>query len=339
MPYFLIHFAFGMACTISLQAADPTGIASLPNFERRGIEKLAELTAKDHSTILFTIVDETIGFAKDGAVGRVARDWVGHCNRWTHPTLSHDGRWVAYVSDGESEGRALHNCRIAIHDLATGVGRTLIEMSDDPGEISWSWDDTKISYWDPAVGLSEVSLTNARSRRLSYIIDRPLEFWVWYPMEWLHNNTDLVVEFNARVPTGKLGGEYRQQGNLLLVSRGGADLIDLGSDPAVSPLSDRIAYYTREGIVTINADGAGRTVLARAPRSALFFREDLWGKIVWSPDATQMFFGTVVSDDRSDKLYLLDVQSGRTRQFLSHTSIRIRGWRSELESKNSFRQK
>ena len=66
----LIHFVFGMACTISLQAADPTGIASLPDYERRGIEKLAELTAKDHSTILFTIADETIGFAKDGAVGR-----------------------------------------------------------------------------------------------------------------------------------------------------------------------------------------------------------------------------------------------------------------------------
>jgi len=90
----LILFVFGMACTISLQAADPTGIASLPDYERRGIEKLAELTAKDHSTILFTIADETIGFGKDGAVGRIGRDSVGHCNRWTHPALSHDGlRW------------------------------------------------------------------------------------------------------------------------------------------------------------------------------------------------------------------------------------------------------
>src|ERR1700733_6337475 len=82
---------------------DPVGIASLPNFERHGIEKIAQLTAQDRSMILFTIADETIGFAKDGAVGRIGRDWIGRCNRWTHPALSHDGRLVAYVSDGESE--------------------------------------------------------------------------------------------------------------------------------------------------------------------------------------------------------------------------------------------
>jgi len=137
-------------CRVSLQAADnPPGIASLPDFERRGTERSAQLSAKDHSTILFTINDQTIGFAKDGAVGRIGHDWIGHCNRWTHPSLSHDGRRVAYVSDGESEGTPLHNCRVVIHDLATGADRTLIETSDDPGEISWSWDNTRIVYSTP----------------------------------------------------------------------------------------------------------------------------------------------------------------------------------------------
>jgi hypothetical protein len=116
--------------------------------------------------------------------------------------------------------------------------------------------------------------------RLPYKIDRTLEFRVWYQMLWLHNDKDLMLELNAQIPTGK-PGEYRQQGNLFLVSQGGARLIDIGQDPTVFPLSDRIAYFTREGIVSINADGTGKTVMAKTPRSGLFFyREDLSGKIV-----------------------------------------------------------
>jgi hypothetical protein len=39
-----------------------------------------------------------------------------------------------------------------------------------------------------------------------------------------------------------------------------------------------------------------------------------------------LFFGTIVSENRRDKLYLLDVKSGRRERFLSETSIGIRGW-------------
>jgi hypothetical protein len=303
---------------------DPTGIASLPNFERHGIEKIAKLTAQDHSMILFTIADETIGFAKDGAVGRIGRDWIGHCNRWTHPALSHGGRLVAYVSDGESEGRALDNCRIAIHNPATGIGRTLMEIGDDPGEISWSWDDTRIVYFDRQRGLSEVSVANSVTQRLTYGLSG--SSWVWYPMQWLHNDLDLVVERSERIPAGP-PGTFREQSKLFQEGTNGEHLVDLGSEPVVSPLSDRIAYYAHGAIATINADGTGRKVLARAPRSALFFHEELFGNLVWSPDGQRLFFGTIVSEDRSDKVYLLDVKSGRSQQFLSHTSIRIRGWR------------
>ena len=154
--------------------------------------------------------------------------------------------------------------------------------------------------------------------------DQEFTFGVWYPMQWLHNNEDLVVELSTEIPT-KEPGTYKQQSNLLLVSGGGARVIDIGSQPAVSPKSDRIAYYAPEGILTTNVDATGKTVLTKAP-GAVFFKDELFWKIAWSPDGNRLFFGTIVSENRRDNLYLLDVKSGHREQFLSHTSITIRSW-------------
>jgi hypothetical protein len=156
--------------------------------------------------------------------------------------------------------------------------------------------------------------------------DHEFTFWVWYPMQWLHNGKDLVVELNTEIPT-KEPGTYNQQSNLLLARGEDARMIDVGSQPAVSPLSDRIAYYAPEGVVAINPDKTGKAVLADPPRYMLFFKEELFGKIVWSPDGNRLFFGTIVSENRRDNLYLLELKSGRREPFLSHTSITIRGWR------------
>ncbi len=194
---FLIALASG-AMAQQIQA----GIESLPSFERRGIEKLAATKAVDHSTLLFTIENEAVGYARDGAVGRIGRDWKGRCNRWTHSALSHDGTRVAYVTEGEQESPPLHNCRIAIYEFANGSERTLITTSDDPGEISWSWDDARIVYMDRwGEGLSEVSVATGGARRIPG--GSGGRWWVWYPMQWLHNGRGLVLEESHEQPTGK----------------------------------------------------------------------------------------------------------------------------------------
>ena len=299
---------------------------SLLEVEKPGINKIAQLTAREHSTILFTVADDVIGYAKDGAV-----EWINsnhksgrHTCGWPHAALSHDGLRVAFVSDGDTPER----CRIVIHDIPTGAERELIEAAGDPGEISWSWDDAEIAFFDH--GISAVSVRDGVKRVLlpfpmKKIADHEVEFWVSYPMQWLHNGKDLVIEVNAEIPT-KEPGSHNQQSNLLLVSGGDARLIDIGSQPAVSPISDRIAYYASKGVIAINADTARKTVLAKAPRTMLFFEDELFWKIVWSPDGNQLFFGTIVSENRRDNLYLLDVRSHRLEHFLSHTSITIRGW-------------
>lgn len=299
------------------------GIESLPSFERRGIEKLAALTAVDHSTLLFTIENETVGFARDGAVGRIGHDWKGGCNRWTHPALSHDGARVAYVSADEREGQPLHDCRIAIYDFASGSEWTLLTTSDDPGEISWSWDDSRIVYMDRwGEGLSEVSVATLARRKIPGGAGR---WWVWYPTQWLHNERDLVIERSHEQPTGK-PNEYTEQSDLFRLKKGSAERIAQGESPSVSPRSDRIAYFDGANVAIINADGTGKRIVARNPRTALFFRVDLAGPIVWSPDGEWLLFRSIEDEYGSGRLFMLDLESGKRSTLLRGTTISVRGW-------------
>ena len=327
VSYSLIYTALLLA-PMALGSKAPS--KSMLEVEKPAINKIAQFTAREHSAILFDIpYVADIGYAKDGVV-----EWVntGHkpahveCD-WPHPALSHDGLRVAFVSDGDTPKR----CRIVIHDIATGAERELVETVGDPGEISWSWDDAEIAFFER--GISTVSVRDAAK---TILLPFPLkgkigglEFTYFEgAMQWLRNGRDLVVELHTEIPT-KEPGTYDQQSDLLLVSGGDAHLIDIGSHPAVSPISDRIAYDGPKGITTINADGTEKTVLAKAP-VVLFFggRDDSFGAgtIVWSPDARRLFFGEIVSENGKDNLYLLDVKSGRRDHFLSHTSIQIRGW-------------
>jgi hypothetical protein len=300
---------------------------SPPDREKAGIDKIAQLSAKEHSTILFTIADCSIGYAKNGDVRWIQSSGQcgsGNCS-WPHPSLSHDGSRVAFVTGSNMP----KHCDIVIHDMSNGLQRELIETANDPGEISWSWDDTEIAFFDH--GISAISVGDRTMRvLLPYPIGKigghEFTFGTWYPMQGLHNGKDLAVELNAEIPT-KTSGEYHQQSNLLLVSGAVARVLDIGSQPSVSPITDWIAYYTSAGVTAINPDGTGKALLTKVPGDMLFSKADeLFSRIVWSPDGSRLFFGTIVSENRRDDLYLLDVKSGRREQFLSHTSITVRGW-------------
>jgi len=304
-------------------ASGTTEPKSLLEIEKPGIDKIALFSRRERATILFTLENAVIGYAKEGRVG-----WIGPTQEpepsdcsWPHPDLSHDGRRVAFVT---TSVRPKH-CRIVIHDIATGDERDLIETSGDPGEISWSWDDSEIAFCDH--GIWSVSVSNgAKESLLRFPLDTYTQFSVWYAMQWLHKGRDLIIEVNRPIAL-KEPGAIRNVPNMLLARSREARLVDVGSEPSVSPLSDQIAYYAPQGIAVINADGTGRAVLAKAPRGFLLLREELFGRIAWSPDGKRLFFGTLVSDDYHDKVYLLDVKSGRRETFASRTSINIRSWR------------
>jgi len=293
------------------------------DLEKAGIKRIADFSAQQHATILFTISNQTIGYAKQGQVGWIGpthEPQPGDCS-WPHPSLSHDGQRVAYVTaSAKSKG-----CRIVVYDLRTAASRDLVETTHDPGEISWSWDDSKIAYFEG--GFWSVSIADGTKNLIMAfpLKDRSALFWVWYPMQWLHNGRDIVVEVEEEkyVKPGETTGER----NLLLVTKGEARFLAAGGGPSVSPLTDQVAFKTLRGISVINADGTGAAELTKTPRRLFFSREEPFGSIVWAPDASRIFFNTIVSDDLRDKLFLFDMKSKRSDLFQAKTSIWIRGWR------------
>jgi hypothetical protein len=120
-------------------------------FEGPNIAKVAQFTAKQQATVLFT-VDGLVGYATAGTARRLDLPRGGSGCANLNPALSHDGRLVAFIT-GEEAG----NCRIAIFEIASGKVRPLIDLKSDPGQLPWSWDDSEIAVF------SLVTLRSVRS--------------------------------------------------------------------------------------------------------------------------------------------------------------------------------
>ena len=296
-------------------------------LEQPAVDKIVQLTAQDHSTILFTLAGSRIGYSRSGRVQWIVpndKPGLRECS-WPHPALSHDGLRVAFVTASDDT----KHCVIRIHDMETGKEDGLLVTNGDPGEISWSWDDQDIVFFDH--GFTAVSVqAGIRQAPMPSPLEGPngknYEHSVWDSMQWLHNDKDLVVTLDTEIPT-KEAGTYIQGSDVLLIAQAETRVLDMGSGATVSPSSDRIVYFGTKGVMSISPAAAEPTVLAKAPSSPLFSKEELFGTPVWSPDGNQLFIGTIVSENGRDKIYLLDVASGRYSRFLSHTSIAIRAWR------------
>src|SRR5260370_14994050 len=75
---------------------------SLLAREKLGIDKIAQLTAKEHSEILFTLADYAIGYARAGHIQRInsLKYQRGICG-WPHPALAHDAVPAAFASSSD----------------------------------------------------------------------------------------------------------------------------------------------------------------------------------------------------------------------------------------------
>ena len=291
--------------------------------ERPNIDKIVDLTAREHSIILFQIATPfgVIGYAKDGKLQWIAEKNEPACTN-PAPALSRDGTRIAYLVGNQPDRK----CHLRVYDTVSQTERELGAFIQ-PGPAAWSWDDSKIGFFQSEAffvsvsdGAQHIALEPAEALKdVTY-------YSHGFSLQWLHDNHTLIIEVERDIPTGE-PNTHSPHVEVLSVSDGAAKTLgtDIG-DSAVSPTSDEIAAISDGTIIVMSADGTARRVVAKAPRQLLLFHEFLAGPLVWSRDGNRLFFETIGDNYGETKIYLLTIKNGQRQRFLSHTHIDICGW-------------
>ena len=297
--------------------------------ESSDIAKLAAITRSDHSTIFFDGLTAS-GYVRDGTVHylelRIVKEPLNL--RCRGRALSRDGTRIAYVVVADDAKR----CEILVRDLRTDRDTRLVYVAQSYLMLAWSWDDAEIAYHGPA-GIMAVSTIDGDER---VVAPSPLRVngtpitggYFLEPVDWLHDESELVVDANICVPTGEPGTCQHEHHTLLVSPGGDSRLLALGKSPSVSPTGDLIAFASKSHVEVIHADGSHRRRVTKIPASLNlpFFRE--WvANMMWSRGGDRLLFGTVIDEESHANYYLVEVESGRRQRVLANTSIDIMDWR------------
>jgi len=251
----------------------------LPVFaEDPGVEKIAALAAAERATILFTLPHRDVGVARNGHV-----EWIASQTA----ALSHDGTRVAWIAPGG----------IRVRDLASGTDRELFATDSTPEELAWSWDDQRLAVHDGRT----VSAISVSTGDIHILLSTPSAL---SSLHWLHNNRDLVVQ---------VAEKEDDEAGVYILSEATLRRLDTGSNPVVSPRSNRVAYYASKEVVAIDAEGTGRALLLR-------IRHAHPNRIVWSPEGGRLLL------NRGDEIHLLNLMTHQDTKLIDRTAIRVLAW-------------
>jgi Tol biopolymer transport system component len=300
----------------------------LLRVERSKIDKIAALTAQEHSIVLFSIAEYIVGYAKDGQLQWISVTTSSPCPN-AFPALSHHGDKVLYQVASKD-----HKRHLLVYNTTTHSSQQVLEKEGGAFfGTSWSWDDSQITFFDSrgAVivtiesGDQRVVLPQAEVKQDGYSFEGGIQ--------WLHDGR-LILTLDKFIPDTKQRDPRWMSGESVIyiasVNDGHAHVIGVGRWPSVSPVSDEIAAFADNKLVLMTADGSQQRVVSNAPRYPRYlplFRGILGGHIVWSPNAERLFFMNLVSDNGADNIYLVDLRSGQRKLFLEKTSVTILGWR------------
>lgn len=327
-----------LATTVSGQTKRTTEIFSSDDrFDQPNIERIAQFSAQEHATILFTVGSDAIGYARDGTLRQLRLPPSSfRCPR-SAAALSHDGRTVAYWS-----ARPSGKCAITLLDLATGSSRPFPEVAAIWSALSWSPDDSEIAFnysTDHPTFSAFIQAVDVRDGSIRTLVPpgpitvdgtqysgRAFRFVDFTPVQWSKAADTLLVGFTRDVPNPH-SQWFDVKYGIALARHGVLFPFADGTNASISPVTDRVVWFALNKIDSAKLDGTDRRILSSAPRYAIIFPGSLSGPITWSPDGKHILFRNVVSDDCTDEIYLLNVDTGVRKRFLKHTCIEILDWR------------
>jgi len=179
-------------------------------------------------------------------------------------------------------GPAAGHCELAIYDLSTGAVRPILDLPHPPLQLSWSWDDSEIAYarWNEfhvsvqAIALRDGSVrTIIPSDRVSVAGQppgTPLMLDSLEPLQWSHDGQKMVTGLSFDIPT-KTQNVHSSEPRIAAMGRESVEIIGMDRGVAVSPVSDRAAWYGSNDIYEANIDGSVQRVISRGRAGSAYF--------------------------------------------------------------------
>lgn len=317
-----------LAMTLFLMAM---ALASSGPAEFRGVNKLAvALHNLNGDFFLYFSNGNQIRLLNRGAIVPLNLDSYlitsdGCCAHHAMPSLSADGRRIAYVRLKSAHPRA----EVAvIYDLASQKEGEVFEAGII-WSVAWSPNGERLAAVadradDHSHSLYLINVLSGQVTSLSYnSLDVNGEKYVisdHAPPSWNRTGTQLAVETRSGPSSAIL---------LWDIARNQFHKLAEGVNPSWSPTQDEIAFFDPHSrkCFLINSDGSAQKMLFAAgegpfkSKSAAFFFP-----VVWSPDGKQLLFHQWVDSDIVTEIYRLDLSTGKA-QPLARTEVQIVNWR------------
>lgn len=257
----------------------------------------------------------------------------GCCAHRATPSLSQDGRQLAYVSLSSSQPRKE---AVNIYDLSTRVGRRVFE-AEVIWSVSWAPDGNRLAIIADRATDQEhnpyiVDVTSNAFKQLTHLTLGGRSYAVSghaHP-SWNTDSTQLAVEMQAVT-------ENAQSGTATAIVLWNVQMNEFhkladGVDPSWSPSGDEIAFFepSRRKCFTVRPDGSHKKLFfAVGKRPFGLSSAPLFYPVVWSPDGKHLLFHQWVDADIVSNVYELDLTTGRPK-FLSRTELQVVNWRKKI---------
>lgn len=260
-----------------------------------------------------------------------ARLWAPEtcCAHRATPSLSRDGRYLAYVQLKSTRPRKE---AVTVVDTRTNFRQEIFNAAMIWG-VSWAPGGERLAVVadEGAGGVHKLFIVEPKTATATEVKTDSLKNYIlsdYLPPSWSSDGTELALELRRTGP----GANNGTAGTIAVweVPAQTMRVIAEGVEPSWSPADDQIAFFdaTRRHCYSVKPDGTQRKLLFSSTTGVFGIggHAPLFFPVVWAPDGQQLIFHEWVDADLITEVYEIDLKTRRTKH-LGRSEVQVVDWR------------
>ncbi len=251
------------------------------------------------------------------------------CAHRATPSLSRDGRYLAYVHLKSTHPRRE---AVTVLDAQTNSSQEVFTAAMIWG-MSWAPDGDRLAVIADREGGRghKIFIVERKTSSVTEINSEPARNYAisdYVSPSWNPAGTKLTLELRRSGP----GANNSTAGVIAVwdLASQRMRIIAEGVESSWSPADDHIAFFdpSRRQCFLVKSDGTERRLLFSSTTGILGIggRAPLFFPVVWSPDARQLIFHEWVDADLITEVYEFDLSRGKIRH-LGRSEVQVVDWR------------